>query len=182
MINSEYCQLIRKLKWEEVFLYWYINEGTSESWIKLARDRGFASWAEWRLKGYADRFQCQKTDWGLYEVSNPAKVVAEFYGGPFRTWIARHYGGDKTRSFAELATRESIVKNPAVRSMVNDFPVEKIITCLELKNGKIYTIEGMHRCCSLALIHKENKPGPASLRFAIGKSRLKELPPVGQAG
>lgn len=55
-------KLIRKCEWEEVFLLWYKNEGERENWNRLAKERGFASWADWRLKGYARRFECEKAE------------------------------------------------------------------------------------------------------------------------
>jgi hypothetical protein len=169
-------KLIRKLAWEEVFIFWYENEGKRKNWNKLAKERGFASWAQWRLKEYADRLQGQEVDWGLYEVADPAKVVSEFFGGPFQAWTERYYDGEKTRSFSELAKNTGIINNKTICAMVNDFPTDNIIICLELANNKIYTIEGMHRCCALALMNKEERPAPASLCFAIGKSIFSDLP------
>jgi len=177
---DEHFKLIRKLKWEEVFLFWYQSEGEKGNWKNLAEERGFASWADWRLSGYAERFKCAAADWGLYEISNAPKVISGFYGGPFRTWIERHYDGAKTKSFAELAGREDVFNNPAVESMVKNYPKDSIITCLELADGRIFTIEGSHRCCALAVIAKEKKEFKEKLIFAIGKSKLKELPTVGQ--
>jgi hypothetical protein len=179
---NENIKLIRKLAWEEVFIFWYENEGKRANWNKLAEERGFASWADWRLKGYADRFKCREADWGLYEVANPAKVVSEFCGGPFRTWITKYYNGKKTKSFGELVEQDEIINNKTIRSLMGNFPINQIITCLELSDGNFYTIEGMHRCCTLALMNKEKIPGPTSLYFAIGKSMLKELPLAGNVG
>ena len=173
-------KLIRKCEWEEVFLSWYENEGKSPNWIALAKERGFASWADWRLKGYAKRFKCAKADWGLYEISNVPEVVSNWFGGPFRTWIEKYYDGEKTKTFAELALRTDIESHGAVKSMAENYPKESIITALELADGRFFVIEGMHRSCALAIMAKEGKPFPDKLIFAIGKSKLKELPPTGQ--
>lgn len=173
-------KLIRKCEWEEVFLAWYKNEGERENWNEIAKKRGHASWADWRLKGYARRFKCAKADWGFYEVKNPSEVISKWFGGPFRTWIEKFYNNEKTKSFGELASNSNIANYPPIISMAKNYPKDTIITALELKNKKIFVIEGMHRSCALALMKKQKKPFSGKLIFAIGKSSLSELPPVGK--
>ncbi len=179
MINKKNFKLIRSLRWEEVFLFWYQSEGTQQNWINLAKQRGFASWADWRLTSYGIPFECAKADWNLYEIFNPAQIIPKFYGGPFKTWIKRYYGGAKEKTFEQLAVQPDILNNEAVKSMIDNFPGNKIISCLQVGN-KIYTIEGLHRCCALAVVNAQNKPAPKKLYFAIGKSSLKNLPIVGR--
>ena len=179
MFNNQNIKLVRKLNWEEVFCFWYENEGKRENWIELAKKRGFASWAEWRLNAYAIRFECRSADWGLYEISNPAETAAKFYGGPFKTWVERHYNKKETMSFSELAKLPKIKEQLAVKAMVENFPQDKIITCLALGN-KIFTIEGMHRSCALAVMNQKGKDLILPLRFAIGISNLKKLPVAGR--
>jgi len=174
------AKLIRQCEWEEVFLSWYKNEGEKENWKQLAKERGHESWADWRLKGYARRFECEKAKWSLYEISNPSEAVAGWFGGPFRTWIERHYDREKTKSFSELAARPEIANNPTVMSMMENYPKETVITALKSKDGRTFVIEGMHRACALALMAKEGKPFAGKLIFAIGESDLDELPPVGK--
>lgn len=177
---DEQIKLIRRCEWEEVFLCWYKNEGERENWNKLAKERGFASWTDWRLKGYARRFECEKANWGFYEIPNPPDTVSNWFGGPFRTWIERYYGGEKTKSFSDLAAHPTIANNATIISMTKDYPKDSIISALKLSNGKIFVIEGMHRTCALALMAKEGKPFSGKLIFAIGDSQMSELPPVGQ--
>ena len=177
-MKSEF-KLIRRLKWEEVFLFWYLNEGENPSWQKLAMERGFASWAEWRLCGYADRFDCMNADWGLYQIDKPAEVIAGMYGGPFRTWIEKYYGGEVTKKFVELAEMSEIVAIPTIQAMKNNFPDSKVITVLTV-GGKNFVIEGMHRSCALALMNHEGRELDKPLILAIGKSKLESLPTVGR--
>lgn len=174
-MNSN-IELIRKLKWEEVFLFWYLNEGERENWKNLAKERGFASWADWRLTACAKKLKCQDVDWGLYEVIAPGKVISKFYGGQFRVWTENYYSGEETKSFKDLSSLEEIINNPTINAMMDNFPVDKTIICLELADGRIFTIEGMHRCCALALMERQGKPTPKSLRVIIGKTELKEFP------
>lgn len=173
-------QLIRPCSWEEAFLTWYDNEGDKQVWIDLAKSRGFASWAQWRLEVYARPFQCEKADWGLYEISNPSEVISEWYGGPFRTMIDEYYGEEKIKRFDELAKQTKVLENDAVKKFLENYPGESVISALELSDGKIVVVEGMHRCFALAVMAAQNKPFQGSLTFAIGKSNLSELPIVGK--
>jgi hypothetical protein len=173
-------KLIRECEWEEVFLEWYKNEGNDPKWAALAKERGHDTWADWRINGYAKRFECNKAEWGFYEVTDPATVIGSWYGGPFRSWTERHYDGAKTRSFSELVDRADIAKNVGIRSRMEKYPASTIMTALELPDGRIFVIEGMHRACALALMTKAGKPAPEKLVFAIGRSKLSELPPVGR--
>jgi hypothetical protein len=177
---DERIKLIRECVWEEVFLEWYKNEGETPHWKELAKERRFNSWADWRINGYARRFECEKAKWGFYEVSNPSQVVLSWFGGPFRTWIERHYDGQKTKSFSELASRSDISNHATIRAMMENYPKDSVVSALELSDGRIFVIEGMHRTCALAVMAKENKPFPEKLVFAIGKSQMLELPAVGQ--
>jgi len=177
--NDPRIKLIRTCAWEEVFLEWFKNEGADPKWLAVANERGYTTWADWRINGYACRFVCAETQWAFYEIVEPAKVVVGWFGGPFRTWIEKYYDGDKTRTFGELAARPDIAAHQGIRSRLENYPVASVVSALALSDGRIMAIEGMHRLCALALQAKEGKPAPASLIFAIGRSGLSELPPVG---
>ena len=180
MINNQSLQFIRPLCWEEVFLFWYEGEGKNPNWINLAKERGFASWADWRLKGYAERFQCANAKWGLYEIAKPGEIVSDWFGGPFRTWIERHYSGAKTKTFGELANQADVYEHAGIKSMTENYPKDSIITALKLTDGRIVVIEGSHRACALAVMAKNGQDYPDKLIFAIGESDLSDLPIVGQ--
>lgn len=179
MINKQEFKFIRDLHWEEVFIFWYENEGHKENWINLAKERGYNSWADWRLSSYADKFECQKVDWGLYEIQNAPRVIADFYGGPFRTWVENYYEGQETKSFAELIKNSEVKNKTAVQAMSLNFPVDKKITFLQLQD-RIYVIEGMHRCCALALMNEKGIELSKPLQVIIGRSHLAKLPVVGK--
>jgi hypothetical protein len=177
---DQQINLIRPCHWEEVFLTWYKNEGENPDWINLAKERGFASWADWRLNDYARRFECEKVEWGFYEINDPSEVVSDWFGGPFRTWIEKYYNGEKTKSFKELVDKPDLFSQPKIDDLTEGYPKDSIISALKLKNGKIYVIEGTHRSCALALMKKQGKNYPGKMIFAIGESKLDELPIVGQ--
>ena len=82
-MNSK-IKLIRPCTWEEVFLTWYEGEGHDPKWLRVAKEQGFASWADWRVNGYAKRFNCAQTKWGFYEISDPSAVVQ-----PTTCWYSR---------------------------------------------------------------------------------------------
>ncbi len=180
MINDKSLQFLRPLGWEEVFLFWYKSEGENNNWINLANERGFASWADWRLKAYAERFQCADAKWGLYEIENPGEIVANWFGGPFRTWIERYYHGAKTKTFSELVNQNDIFNHSGIKSMVENYPNHSIIIALKLADGRMVVIEGSHRACALALMAKNGQDYQGKLIFAIGESNLIDLPIVGQ--
>jgi hypothetical protein len=173
-------KLFRTCAWEEVFLTWYESEGKNPDWLNLAKERGYASWADWRINGYARRFDCAAAKWGFYEISNPGAVISFWFGGPFRTWIEKYYGGEETETFGELSSMPDIFNHTTVKSMVENYPKESIISALRLKDGRIFVVEGMHRSCALALMAKKGINFPHKLIFALGDSVLPELPQVGK--
>ncbi|MFZ4648171.1 MAG: hypothetical protein ACOYMB_00880 [Patescibacteria group bacterium] len=169
-------KLIRSCEWEEVFLSWFQGEGDSQKWLNIVKEKGFASWADWRLKCYAKRFECAKATWGLYEVSEPCAVVSTWFGGPFQGWIKNRYQGKKTSNFLELADQEEVKNHRDVQAIIKNYPETKMIIALETKDGKIFVIEGMHRSCALGIMEKNGLSCPKKLVFAIGKSDFSELP------
>ncbi len=179
-LNTHYFKRLRPLNWEEVFLFWYDNEGRRNNWIDLAIRRGFPSWAAWRLEGYARPFRRREVKWRLYQIRHPLEIVPTFYGGPFKTWIKLHYQDRSTCTFAQLASLPAIENNSTVIQMAKEFPLDKDLTALFV-SGKIMIIEGMHRVCALALKAKRGEPFDQIITMAIGESALSELPIVGWA-
>ena len=175
ILDKKNFKKIEPLTWKEVFSFWYDNEGENPDWINLAKERGFESWKDWRMQAYALPFGCDKADWSLYEVEHPEKVICNFYGGPFSTWVKKFYGGDREKKFSELAENKELQGYKKIQDIISNFPVDKVITCLDL-NGKIYVIEGMHRSTSLAIMNKNKIKAPEKVLFAIGKSDLEKLP------
>jgi len=168
-VNDSRIKFIRNCHWEEVFLLWYKNEGENPDWIKLAQDKGYASWADWRLNEHVKRFDCVNKQWALYETSNPSQVVVKWSGGPFSTWVERYYDGQQSRKFSELAQREDIQSINKIKRLIGDYPKDSVITAIEKEGGEMIVIEGMHRCCALALMAQRDLPFSDKLIFAIGK-------------
>jgi hypothetical protein len=175
ILEKKNFQKIRLLTWEEVFSFWFDNEGTNPDWINTAKERGFNSWSDWRMQAYALPFGCNKADWSLYEVEHPEEIIGDFYGGPFSTWIRKFYEGKREQKFSKLAKNIKLQESKKIQNIIANFPVDKIIICLEL-NKNIYVIEGMHRSTSLAIMKEKGIKAQEKVLFAIGKSNLKELP------
>ena len=166
------------MSWEEVFEFWYDNEGSSENWKNVAKKRGFPSWAEWRKQNYARPLGLKTASWGYYEIDKPAEVIADFFGGPFRTWIENYYDNEKTKRISELIKVPEIREHQGIQAMKDNFPKNNIIICLRHK-GEFYVIEGMHRACALALMNEEKDYSIKKMHFAIGESKIETLPIVG---
>ena len=167
------------MSWEDVFRFWHDNEGSSENWKRAAEERGFSTWAEWRKQAYARPLGCETASWGFYEIAKPAKVVADFFGGPFRTWVEKYYDNEKTKKINELVKVPEIREHQGIQAMKDNFPQKNIIICLRHK-GEFYVIEGMHRACALALMHEEKNYSIKKMFFAIGESKIESLPIVGR--
>lgn len=176
MINKNF-KIIRKLRWEEVFLFWYNCEGLNPHWIKTAKKHGFASWAEWRLNSCINAFKCLEINWGLYEALDLQKEILQLFGAPYKTFMDRYCGGKKIGKISNLAKCSEVKKNEIIKNMADNFLENETIICLEV-GGRLYVIEGMHRCCALAIMINEGKKLPEKLKFAIGISPLKKLPVI----
>jgi len=164
----ENLQLIKKLTFEEVFEYWRRNEAHQEGWNRLAKERGYASWEEWRMS-YAKRFRCQEPEWSLYEIADPTKTVSQFWGGPFSGWVKNYYGGQISKSFAELAQSDYLRENPKVKDMLENFPKDTIMTGIRVAK-KIYIIEGMHRAVALSIMNYKRMKFSGKVFIALADS------------
>jgi hypothetical protein len=82
--------------------------------------------------------------------------------------------------FSEIVVHPEIVRHKGIRSMMERYPADTIVSALELSDGRIVVIEGMHRVCALAMMAAEGKAFKGTLVFAIGKSSLAELPIAGK--
>jgi hypothetical protein len=168
--------LVRSLTWSEVFAFWRAGEAAIPRWIEHYRKKGFHSWDQWRSNTLKD-VRYETLSWQLFDVKDPAQTVAHFLGGPFRAWIKNYYGGARTRTFSELARERKIQDNALVKEMVADFPAETYLVALETGAG-ISVIEGMHRCCALAVLAARQQAVRSKVRVALG-SHPGEIPEMG---
>ena len=175
---DNHLRFIKNLAWNDVFNFWREGEAYIPRWIQHYKAGGYKSWDEWRKHTLSD-LSYKDLHWELFEVENPMQTVPNFFGGPFRAWKARYYGRNSTVTFADLAKNEELKNSQIIREMVSNFPDKTYLIGLEA-NKEIVIIEGMHRCCALA-IAKQNKK-PIKTKVFLASAKLSgELPEMGQA-
>lgn len=168
---------IRDLTWEEVFYIWRKNEAGNPKWQEHWENRGFKSWEEWRMQ-YAGPWRCAERSWALYAIIDPEKTIPKFQGGPFKTWIERHYGGKPKPTMVELAAREDMQTNQDNLNLLNNFPKETTLTGL-IQDGEVVIIEGMHRCVAVALAAQQGRDLSTHITIALADASGENLPTVG---
>lgn len=175
LTNLEYLQPIT---WDDVFFTWQQDEINQPRWVESYTKRGFDTWSEWR-ELYAQAFRCPERSWHLYQVQQPLLAVPTFRGGPFKTWIERHYGGQPSLTFAELAQREDMQQNASAQSLLVHFPAKTQLIGL-VQNREVIIIEGMHRCVAIALAAQQGTPLTSTVHIALADATGDDLPPIGQ--
>lgn len=176
--KRNFLEYIKPLSWEESFGFWRENEAKRPNWIKSYKNRGFSSWDDWR-KTYTKQLGCEKLQWHLYKLIDPVGHIPFFYGGPYRTWVERFYGGKKICKFSEIIKFSEIQKHEGVNSIANNFPKETVIISLVVKR-EIVIIEGMHRCCAIALMNKNKKEIKSNIFVALAEYSKNNLPVIGR--
>ena len=171
--------LIEPLTWDQVFALWRDGEAALPRWINHYKSGGFASWDEWRSNTLKD-VQYATLSWKLFRLENPVDSVPHFSGGPFRAWIKNYYQGRRTRTFEELAQDPKIQNNAIVKEMAAAFPAATNLVGLQV-NGQIFIIEGMHRCCALAVMAAQKMELRSEVRIALAPY-AGEIPEMGRPG
>lgn len=172
--------VVEPLTWVQVFAVWRANEGDDSHWGPHARERGFPNWEAWRMT-YALPLRLPERAWYMFRVADSLTSVPTFRGGPFGSWIRRFYAGDPHPTFATLAQHPDIRTHGTVRALQRSFPLETAISGLLTDDG-IVIVEGMHRCCAIALAAAEGTPLTTTLTIALADARNETLPAVGQTG
>lgn len=165
---------IKNLTWDEVFSLWRDNEAHVPRWIEHYKAAGYANWDEWRKHSMHD-LDLQKLDWKLYDIEDPAHTVSEFYGGPFRTWIKHQYDGQRTMQFSELAKKPAVQESLTTNQIIENFPKHSTLMGLRTPQG-IFIIEGMHRCCALAVAAYKNIELSPNIQIALADYMDQEIP------
>jgi len=106
------------------------------------------------------------------------KMVLEFHGGPFRVWINKYYGDKKTPQFKELVQNTEFKNDPKKQEIIQKFPKESILIGL-INKGDITIIDGMHRCCALAIAHEKGIHIDTNLYIILAEFN-EEIPIMGQ--
>jgi hypothetical protein len=175
---DNYLKFIRDLTWEDVFDFWRKGEAHIPRWIEHYKSGGYNSWDEWREHTLSN-FPYRNLDWKLFEVKDPIQTIPSFFAGPFRAWKAKYYDGNNAVTFADLAKNEELQNSQIIREMVSNFPNETYLLGLQTNKG-IVIIEGMHRCCALAIAGRNGKLIQTKVFIALAEFKG-ELPKMGQA-
>lgn len=170
-------KFIRSVEWPELFNYWRHGEENDPDWIESYTSHGFASWEEWRQK-YVEVVGLDKRQWGIYTVLDPLQTVPTFRGGPFRSWMKKHYLGADRPTFAELATRPSLQEQFRINRLIKAFPTETMLMGLRQTN-EITIIDGMHRATAIALAAARGQAIVTNLTVALADANGEQLPIIG---
>lgn len=150
-LNDEFLRHEMPVSWTAVWNFWRKNEEELPHWIEYWQAKGFESWDQWRQER-VDHYGLQSLRWHYYRVEMPYSSIPQFRGGPYKGWIEKYYKGRHLPTFERLAKdARGINLHPGIKDLLADFPTVSVLLGIVI-NGKVYIIEGMHRCAALALI------------------------------
>lgn len=172
-------KFIKSMTWEEVFESWEEGEADLEHWIEHYKKRGFHSWKDWRSNSIKD-LNLEKMSWKLYEITDPLKNVPLFHGGPFRAWIKNIYQGSETPMFSKIVNNHEIKSSIEINQILKNFPKNNVLVGLATKEG-VVIIDGMHRCCAIALAAQRNQNLETEIFIAIANFPEDKVPLLGNA-
>jgi hypothetical protein len=179
LISQEKLTLTEDISWPDVFAIWRYNEAFPGShWHEHYRGRGFNTWEEWRLT-YVRPLHLDKLSWRLYTVVDPKQTGPQFCGGPFRSWVELYYQGKEHPQFSQIIKHPQIENNETILHLISNFPDQTTLSGVIL-NDKIIIVEGMHRCCALALAANKGIKVATQVKIALAESDQPELPLIGQ--
>jgi len=177
MEDQKNLRYIKSLTWDEVFSLWRDNEAHLAHWKEHYTQRGFTSWDDWR-KNTLHEFNGVKLKWGLFEVISPLESVPSFYAGPFRAWMNKYYEGEKTAPFGKIINNKELKSSETIKQILENFPKETNLIGLFI-DKKIIIIEGLHRCCAVALADKEHRTIDTKIYIALAECADEDLPIMG---
>lgn len=171
---------IKDLSWPDVFEIWRKTEEPLEHWQKLWKEKGFASWQAWRQATHAN-LRGQELSWALYRVANPVAEIPNWRGGMFHGWAKWYYPAlaEQPPRFKDLLAHPGVNNHQYVREIANNFPPKTTVTAIRLKNGEIVVVEGMHRCCAVALAAHNQTPIKSEITVVLADWPLDEPPRLG---
>ena len=176
-LNPQQFRHLKPLTWEGVFAIWRDNEASNPKWIEHYTSRGYSSWEEWRTATHAP-IKGSQLEWHLYEVLDPLATIPHFRGGPFKSWKRMYFEGKDSPRFADLVQHPGLQHHEGLEALITDFPPETTISGL-LAGGDVYTIEGMHRCCAIALAAERGLTLTTELKLILAEFPQATLPELG---
>jgi len=141
--------------WGDIFAIWKEREGTMEGWKKVAKQKGWESWEEWR-DAHMQNIGAKERKWFRYEILDPLKSVPQFKVGPTPSWQAHFPESERNQhTFEDLVNGDSFhgddKKNDKTRSMLVTFPKSTEFIGVVLADKTVVLMEGHHRAAAIAL-------------------------------
>lgn len=148
---------VSETTWNSVWQTWLESEGTQEDWQRVAKEKGWQTWEEWR-SAWVMNFQAQTRQWLRYTILDPVKTVPNFRVGPSQSWQKNFSEAERNKhTFAALVERISYDKNRKVQGILESFPRLTEFVGIVMPNKNIIIIEGHHRATALAIAAKQNR-------------------------
>ena len=171
---------IKDLSWQDVFEIWRKSEEPLEHWQKVWKEKGFASWEAWRQATHAN-LRGQELSWALYKISDPIAEIPDWRGGMFHAWAKWFYPvlSEQPPRLKDLLAHPGVNNHWYVREILNNFPSETTILAIRLKNGDIIIVEGMHRCCSIAMAALNKTSIKSNITLALADWSFDDQPRLG---
>lgn len=167
---------VRSVTWAAVYRHWAKEELSRNDWRKHYKSLGYPTWRAWREAVVIRPFGLDQRRWKVYRVTNP-KTVLEWHGGPFPRWIREYYRGAQTRSFRWLVEAGGVARKAKVKQ-IKKLPATMTIFGLRYR-GKVYVIDGMHRCAAMAIRAVGNRP--VKTKIIIALADINKLPKLKSA-
>jgi len=167
-IDRREFEFIKPLSWDGVFGRWSDLEADRPNWIEHYKSKGFSSWEEWRTTEIVEPLKLAERKWRLYRILDPTQNIPRFRGGPFKGWVERFYEGRSLPTFAELAKHQGIQTHKGINEIITNFPKESLLIAVVTNKG-IVILEGMHRCCAIALAASQSFSIEANIDIALAE-------------
>lgn len=147
---DENLKPLNEVVWEEIFEGWARREEKQRDWQKVAQDKGWSNWREWR-NFMADQFGAADRRWEIFRMLQPGIIIPQMLVGPFQGWHKFAYFKDSDlpmnqRTFSKLAElkAEELRANSKITGMMQNYPRETQMIGIRLVNDQIVCMEGTH--------------------------------------
>ena len=166
----------RPQPWVEILQAWQEDEERPNSRSVYMQNVG-QDWLGWR-NAIILPLHLDKLEWNLYTITDPAKTIPHFRGGPFTPWQELYYGDKETPTFEEIVTNSAsdVQSRDKFRDILSSPEPLNLIGII--KDDDVYIVEGMHRCVAIALAACRNQPVNNEVRISLAVSNLLELPKI----
>lgn len=174
-MNNQEFRFIKDISPEEVFSTWESAEGQMGSWQKVAREKGWDSWRDWRWYCFQS-IKGDEREWKLDEILDPNESVPKFKIGPTQSW-QKHFGEKNVHTFQDLIDQQGewVEANDGVQRYLKDFPFEASMIALSFShNDQLTLFEGHHRCAAITLAKYMKKPIQFKKPLKVMVAQMKE--------